>query len=69
MRQSKAERLSNAKTFESKMTHLFSWGMLGSGNELESEPVWTWGLCRTPCVVGPAVPWQSAVSSWGSPML
>lgn len=55
MRESKAECLSNAKTFESKMTHLFSWGMFGSGNELELEPFWTWGLCRAPYVMWPAV--------------
>lgn len=44
MRHAEAECLSNAETFEREMTHLFSWGMFASGNELELEPVWTWGL-------------------------
>lgn len=52
MRQAKAECLSNAETFEREMTHLFSWGMFGSGDELELEPVWTWGSYRAPYVAG-----------------
>lgn len=55
MRQAKAECLSNAETFEREMTHLFSWGMFASGDELELEPVWTWSLAGLHMWQGPTV--------------